>query len=101
MIMNHAYYDLRAANILLMKKRLQLPFTDTIFYLHFVKNNIDTDLAQKSIHGDMKKLDPEAEQNWVLYNKVPWEGYSKKAFNNKKEEFKAKALHVELKKWKG
>ena len=42
-------------------------------------------LAQKSMEGDLKKLDPEAEHNWVLYSKFPWEGYSKKKFKNKME----------------
>ena len=58
-------------------------------------------LAQKSMEGDLKKLDPEAEHNWLLCSKVPWEGYSKKNFKNKKESFEAKALHVECKTFKG
>ena len=37
MMMSHTDYNLRADNILIMKKRLQLPFTETIFYLQFVK----------------------------------------------------------------
>ena len=66
MMINHIYYDLCAANILLMKKRLQLPFTETICYLQFIKNTIDTDSAQNSIQGDLINLDPEAKHNWVL-----------------------------------
>ena len=37
-----------------------------IYYLQFVKNNIDTDLAQKLIQEDLRKRDPDAEHNWVL-----------------------------------
>ena len=55
-----------------MKKSLQLPFTEMVYYLQFVKNNIDTDLAQKLIQGDLRNLNPEVEHNWVLYRKVPW-----------------------------
>ena len=86
---------------MLTKKRLNLKFTETIYYLQSVKNTIDTDLAQKSIQGDLKKIDLEAEHNWVLYSKVPWGGYSKNKFKKRKEEFQTKALPVECKKGKG
>ena len=42
MLMSHTYYNLCAANILIMKKCLQLPFTETVFYLQFIKNTVDT-----------------------------------------------------------
>ena len=84
-MMNHTDYNICASNILLMKKILQLLFTEMIYYLQFVKKNIDTDLVQKLIQGYLRKLDPEAEHNWVLYGKVTWEGYSKKKFNNRKD----------------
>ena len=58
------------------------------------KNTIDTDVAHKLIQGDLRKIDSEAEHNRVLYNKLPWGGYSKKYFKNRKEEFEAKALRV-------
>ena len=87
MMMKHTYYDLCAAKILLMKKCLQLPFNEMICYLQFAKNTIDTDSLQKLIHGDMENINPEAEHNWFLYGKVSWEGYLKKKFKNKKEEF--------------
>ena len=58
-LMNYSDYDLRAAKIALMKKRLQMPFTETICYLQFVKNTIDTESAQKVIQGDLKSLDPD------------------------------------------
>ena len=67
---------------------------ETPCYLQSVKNTIDTDLSQKSIQGDKRKIDPEAEHNWVLYRKVPWEGYPKEKFNNKKEEFESKILYM-------
>ena len=71
MMMNHTDYNLCVDNILLMKKRLQLPFTETICYLHFVKNTIDTDLVHKLMQRDSRNFDPQTEQNWVLYGKVP------------------------------
>ena len=58
MTMNHTEYDLRADNIILMKKHIQLPFTETICYLQFVKNTIDTDSAQKLIQGYLRKFNP-------------------------------------------
>ena len=58
-MMNCIDYNICAANILLIKKRIKLPFTETIWYLQFVKNTIDTDLAQKLIQGDLRKLDPD------------------------------------------
>ena len=58
-------------------------------------------MAQKLIQGDMRKIDPETEHNLFLYGKVPWVVYSEKKFKNRKEEFEAKYLHVECKKWKG
>ena len=94
MTMNCTDYNLRASNTLLTKKRLQLPFTETICYLQFVENTIDTDSAHKLIQGGLKNIDPEAEHNWVLYRKVPWEGYPKEKFNNKKEEFESKILYM-------
>ena len=60
MMINHTDYDLRVDNILVMKKRLQLPFTETICYLQFVKNTIDTDSAQNLIQGGLRKLNLEA-----------------------------------------
>ena len=63
MMVNHTDYYLRAANILLMEKWLQLTFTETMCYLQFVKNTIDTDSAQKLMQRDLKKLDPETEHN--------------------------------------
>ena len=56
-------YDLRADNILLMKKHIQLPFTETICYLQFVKNTIDTDSAQKLIQGYLRKFNPVEKNN--------------------------------------
>ena len=70
-----------------MEQRLYLPFTETICYLQFLKNTIDTDLAQKSIQVDLKNLNPEAEIYWILYGKMSWEVYSKNKFKKKKEEF--------------
>ena len=93
--MNHTDYNIRAAYVILMNKRIQLPFTDTICYLQFVKNTIDTDSAQNLIQGDLRKLDPEAEHSWVPYGKVIWEVNSKNKFKKRNEEFKAKALFVE------
>ena len=58
-----------------------------MFYLQFIKNSIETYSVNKLIQGDLRKLDPEAEHSWVLYRKVPWEGYSKNKSNNRKEEF--------------
>ena len=49
---------------------------------------------QKLIQEDLRKLDPEAEHNWVLYWKFPREGYLKKKSNNRKEEFKTKSPNV-------
>ena len=100
-MMNHIDYYLRAANILLMNKHLQLPFAETICYLQFVKNTIGTDSAQNMIQGDMRKFNPKAEHNWIPYGKLSWEGYSKKKFKKRNEEFEAKDLHVECEKGKG
>ena len=99
-MMNHTDYDLCTATLLLMKKFLQLPFTGTICYLQFVKDNIDTDSAQRLIQGDLRKFDPEVEHKWVLYWRMPWEGYLNKKFNNRKEEFETNDLRVECKKGK-
>ena len=70
-----------------MKKHSHLIFTETIFYLQLVKNTIDMDLAQKLMQGDLRKIDSDAQHNWLLYRKVSWELYLKKKFKNRKEEF--------------
>ena len=36
------------------------------------ENTINTNLAQKSLQGYLKNLDPEVEHNCNLYGKVPW-----------------------------
>ena len=85
MMENYTYYDLHVANILLMKKRLQLSFTEKICYPKFVKITIDTDSLQKLLQEDLRKIDSEEVQIWVLYSKVPWEGYLNRKFKNRKE----------------
>ena len=66
-----------------------------------LKKTLDTDSAQNLIQEYLRKLNPEAENNWALCGKVPWKGYLKKKFKNRKEEFEAKALHVECEKGTG
>ena len=97
-IQNLISYELNSNDINLMYKRVQCHTTENPGYLQFVCNQSDTDDIYAQIVRDIGE-----DKLWTIYNRIPWEGFSKARSPKKgsrdtyKDTFK-KVLTIECKK---